>query len=34
MDNSVKMDDTDFKSLPPWKSNDVKVTANHFKLHG
>ncbi|KAH9806151.1 auxin canalization protein (DUF828) [Citrus sinensis] len=24
MDNSVKMDDTDFKSLPPWKSNDVK----------
>lgn len=24
MDKSVKMDDTDFKSLPPWKSNDVK----------
>ncbi|KAG8651810.1 hypothetical protein MANES_06G025900v8 [Manihot esculenta] len=24
MENSVKMDDTDFKSLPPWKSNDVK----------
>lgn len=25
MDRSVKMDDADFKSLPPWKSNDVKV---------
>uniref|UniRef100_A0A2N9EN13 PH domain-containing protein n=1 Tax=Fagus sylvatica TaxID=28930 RepID=A0A2N9EN13_FAGSY len=24
MDKSVKMDDTDFKPLPPWKSNDVK----------
>ncbi|XP_044472544.1 VAN3-binding protein-like [Mangifera indica] len=24
MDKSVKMDDADFKSLPPWKSNDVK----------
>ncbi|CAK7338083.1 unnamed protein product [Dovyalis caffra] len=24
MDKSVKMDDASFKSLPPWKSNDVK----------
>ncbi|KAJ4833131.1 hypothetical protein Tsubulata_006239 [Turnera subulata] len=24
LDRSVKMDDPDFKSLPPWKSNDVK----------
>ncbi|XP_010047027.1 VAN3-binding protein isoform X1 [Eucalyptus grandis] len=24
MDNSVTMDDAAFKSLPPWKSNDVK----------
>ncbi|KAL5773043.1 hypothetical protein ACOSP7_012659 [Xanthoceras sorbifolium] len=24
MDKNLKMDDADFKSLPPWKSNDVK----------
>ncbi|KAJ0030603.1 hypothetical protein Pint_14275 [Pistacia integerrima] len=24
MDKSIKMDGADFKSLPPWKSNDVK----------
>ncbi|KAJ0090059.1 hypothetical protein Patl1_14422 [Pistacia atlantica] len=24
MDKSIKMDDADFKSLPPWKSNDLK----------
>ncbi|KAK3221604.1 hypothetical protein Dsin_008629 [Dipteronia sinensis] len=24
MDKSLKMDDADFKSLPPWKSNDMK----------
>ncbi|KAB1204156.1 hypothetical protein CJ030_MR8G004053 [Morella rubra] len=24
MDRSMKMDDADFSSLPPWKSNDVK----------
>ena len=28
MDKSVKMDDTDFKSQPPWKSNDVEVTTS------
>lgn len=26
MEKSPRMDDADFKSLPPWKSNDVKVT--------
>ena len=25
MDNSVTMDDAGFQSLPPWKSNDVRV---------
>lgn len=26
MENSARMDDAEFGSLPPWKSNDVKVT--------
>lgn len=29
MEKSIKIDATDFKSsLPPWKSNDVKVTSS------
>lgn len=25
MEKSARMDDADFRSLPPWKSNDMKV---------